>query len=190
MNNDVSKRRKRNDREKIIGEGVDEQSVEHQCQIKQSEDPCLYGNNKHQQELGLGIHGGVAEKQTQIQITHIRPTAEDHAPDIHQQDAAEIEQIEPERTPDIFDGPSQGVVAEQGDEHQQNIAVIKCQRIGDQAPDLSLQNHCPVEDQQIIQQGVLGKLGHQKDQAAAKTDVEHQIGNAFVAVLEAETIEG
>ena len=52
-----------------------------------------------------------------------------------------------------------------------------------------MQDRGPVEDQQTIKNGVLGDLGDQIDQGAAQGNIEHQIGDALVAVLITETLE-
>ena len=71
---------KRNDGEEIIGEGVCQQSVDSQQQIKQGEEPCFDGNDEKQQELCIGKHGGIAEEQAEVQIGDICLPAEKHTP--------------------------------------------------------------------------------------------------------------
>ena len=180
---------KGDDGEAVIGEGIDQQAVEYQNQIDQREDPCFDRNDEKQQELGIGIHGGIAEEQTQIQVVNICPSAEDHTPDIHHHDTAKIEQVEPQCSPDILNGATKGVITEQEHGHQQDIAVEKGEGIGKQAPDLSLKDRVTIKNQQGIEQRVLRDLGHQIDQRTAQTDVKHQIRDALVAVLETETVE-
>ena len=80
--------------EEIHGEGIHQQTVDDKKQIKQREDPRFDGNDEKQQELRVGEHGSIAEEQTQVQVSDICTTAEKHAPDVHQHDAAQIKQIE------------------------------------------------------------------------------------------------
>ena len=89
----------------------------------------------------------------------------------------------------MFHCATNGIVAEKSHCHQQEIAVIKGQRIGEEPPDLTGHNCITVKNQQRVQNCILRYLGHQVHQRAAKTDVLHQIGDAFIPVLEAETVE-
>ena len=67
--------------------------------------------------------------------------------------------------------------------------MIEGQGIGDQSPNLALQDGLTVKDQQGIKQSVLGDLSHEIHQSAAKADIKHQIGDALAAVLKAETVK-
>lgn len=73
----------RNDAEKIIGEGRGKEIKGHDHQVNQSEEPGLHRNDEEQQKMGIGIHGGVAQEEAQVQVGHIRLSAEDQAPQIH-----------------------------------------------------------------------------------------------------------
>ena len=76
--------------EEVIGERFHKQSINYQCQIHQGENPGLYRDDEHQQETGLGIHGGIGKEQTQIQIADVGAATEDHAPDVHHHNATQI----------------------------------------------------------------------------------------------------
>ena len=140
--------------EKTVGEvsrkGQCNDIVEHQQDIQQSEDPCLHRNDEKQQEACVGIHGGVGKKQTHIQMIGGGCSTEEQAEQVHHNDACYIEQIEPESTPDVFDGPSQRVVAQQCDQGKDHISAAVGQRIGDQPPDLTLEDQFPVEGKEIV----------------------------------------
>ena len=159
------------------------------CQIQQRKNPGFDGNDEHDQELGFGVHGGIAQEQAQVQVIHTGPAAEDHAVDVHHQDAAEVEQIELAGAPGVFHGPADGIVAEEEDDHHQGTAHRVGQRIGDQPPDLSLEDQRPVKNEILVEDRTFRKLGHEIDQCGADADVEHQIGDALVPVLEAEPLK-
>ena len=180
---------KRNDGEEIVGEGICNQIVDNHKQIEYGKNPGFNGNDKKQKEPGIGEHGGIAEKKTQIQIGYICPSTENHTPDVHHQDTAQIEQVEPECAPDALYGAAKGIVTEQCHSHEEQIAVIKGERVGDEPPNLPTQNGCTVENQKGIQQGILRKLRHQIHQYTAEGNVQHQIRNAFIAVLKTETVK-
>ena len=175
----------RNHGEQIVGEGVKEKIHQNDGQIKQCEDPCLYGDNEEEEELSVREKGCVAQEQAQVQIGNICSSTEDQTENIHHQNACQIEQIEPKGTPNMFHGLSQRIVTEQGNSHQQQIINPVSQRIADQTPDLSLQNQIPVKVQQVIEGVVSQHLAHHIYHSGAKSDVQHQIGNTFVFILEA-----
>ena len=152
---------KRNHGEAVVGEGIGQQAVQYQRQIYQRKDPCLHRNDEEQKELRVREHGGIAEEQTQVQISYISLTAKDHAPDIHQHNAGEVEQIETQSTPDILHGTAEGIITEKTHSHQKHIAVIESQRIADQSPDLTMKDRGTVKNQQGIEQGIPGDLCHQ-----------------------------
>lgn len=58
-------------------------AVDRQRQIDQRKDPGLDRNDIQQQEPGIGIHSGKAQKQAHIQIGDICPAAKEHRIDIH-----------------------------------------------------------------------------------------------------------
>ena len=180
---------KGNNGEEVIGEGIEQQSVHHQRQIKQGEYPCFDRDDKKKKELRIWEKGGVTEEQTQIQITHICLAAKNHAPDVHHKHTAQIEQIESKGAPEIFHGPAQTIITEENQCEKQNVAMEKSQRISEQPPNLSLQNSGAVKNQKIVENGILGELSHQIDQCTTQTDVQHQIGNAFIPMLKAEAIK-
>ena len=141
--------------------------------------------------MGIREHGGVAQKQAQVQVGDAGGAAEDQAVNVHQHHTGEIEQVEFQGAPGVFHHPAQRIVAEQGDGNEQQIAVSGAvgQRIGKQPPDLPMEDGLPVEAQQIIQGVVAGKLAHKVDNGAAHADVEHQVGDALVPVFVAEKIK-
>ena len=53
-----------------------------------------------------------------------------------------------------------------------------------------MKNCLPVKAQQIIQDIVIGEDTHEINNGSSNADVEHQIGNAFVTVFIAESLEG
>ena len=135
------------DREQIGGEGIEQQTKQHDGQVKEGEDPGLHRDDEEQQETGIGVKGGVGQEQTQIEIVYICLTAEDKTVHIHHEDAGEVEQVEPESAPGVFHSPSQGIVADQIQKLVENIAVQGGQGIGEQPPNLALQDQISVEAQ-------------------------------------------
>ena len=158
-------------------------------QVKQGEDPCLHGDDEEQQEMGIGVQRCVCQEQAQVQGAHIGIAAEDHAEYIHHQNAGKIEQVEAESAPDVFHGPSQGIITEQADEGIENIAAVIGKGIGDQPPYLTLENQSPVKIEQVVENVIACHIAHDVHQTRAQGNVEHQVGNTPIAVAEAETVE-
>ena len=180
---------KGNDAEEIAGEGKGEQIHQHDHQIHQREQPGLHRDNEEQQELGIREDGGIAEEQAQVQVRDAGRAAEKHAVHIHHYNAGQIEQIEPQCAPALLHDPTDRIVAEQRNEHQQGTADHVGQRIGEQPPDLTLQNGSAVKAKQIIQNRLSCHIAHDIDNGSAKDDVKHQVGNALVSVFVAVQIE-
>ena len=172
-----------NQGEKVVGEGVGEQARQDNHQIQQSENPCFDRDDIEQQEMGVGIHGGVTQEQAHVQVVHIRGAAENHAVNVHQQNAGEVEQIEFEGAPAIFHSPAQRKIAEQADQLKQNVLPVSGQGIGNQTPHLTLENQVPVKIQKIVQERITAQNSHHIDNSGADGNIEHQIGNALVSVL-------
>ena len=174
--------------EEIIGEGSGEEINSHHHQVDQSENPGFHGDDEEEQEVGIGIHGGVAQEHAQIQIGHIGLAAENQTVNIHQHHAGEVEEVEFESTPAVLHGPSQRPVAEEGNGDQQDTVVSGAvnQGIGEKTPDLALQDGFPVEAEQGIEHIVSGHLTDEVDHGGTRCNIEHQVGNAAVAVFETE----
>ena len=88
--------------------------------------------------MGVGVHGGICQKQAQIQIINIGYAPHKHSVYIHQNDAGKIKQIEAERTPCVFNGPSKRIVAKKTDSREKEAAGIVGKDIGEQPPNLPL----------------------------------------------------
>ena len=183
--------RKRNQTEEVVGEGKGEKIQQYNGQIKQGKDPGFYGDNKEQKEMGVGIHGGIAQKQTQIQIGNISTSAKNKTVHIHQNKSGEIKQIEFQSTPDVFHSPSQRPITEQRNGDQKKIAVAGSisEGIGEQTPDLSLENAGAVIAQKGIECVVTCHLAYQIDNGSTNGNIEHQVGDALVAICVAESLK-
>lgn len=120
-------------------------------QVQQGKNPRFHRDNKEKQEGGLGIHGGIAEEQTQIQVADRSVAVEDHGVYVHEHDTGQVEEVKFQRSPLVFHGPSQRVVAQQQNKLEQNVAACHGQRIGNQPPDLTVKNGAAVKAEQIIQ---------------------------------------
>ena len=131
----------------------------------------------------------VAEEEAHVQIGHIGLTAKEQAVYIHHNNAGEIEQIESQCAPEGLHGSTQGVVTVQHQGHQQDIAVIESQRIGEQSPDLTVENGRAVKDQQAVENVASGHGSEQIHQATAQRNVKHQVGDTFITILITETLE-
>ena len=180
-----------NHAEEIVGEGGSEEIQCNDCQIQQSKDPGLYGDNKEQQKMRVGIHGGITEKQTQIQIGNIGLSAKDQTPDIHHYHTSEVKKIKFKGTPCVFHGSAQRPVAKQGNGNQKKIAVACAidKGEGDQTPDLTVENTFPVETKQIIQGVVSSHLANKINNCGTCGNVKHQVRNTHVTVLKAEAFK-
>lgn len=176
-------------REDIVGEFAAKNTDQNDCQIEQRKDPCLHRDDKQQQEIGIGIHGGKAQEQAHVQIINIRLTVKDHGVNIHQQNTAEVEQIEFQRAPLALHGIAQRVIADQTDQHEKNITVIHGQRICKQPPYLPVEDQRPVEEQQGIQKEIAHDLTHEVYHRIADADIEHQIRDAHPPVFVAEALK-
>lgn len=172
--------------EDIVGEGVAKDADQNDCQIQKSKDPGLDRDNKEQQEVRLREKGRIAEEETHIQIVDICLAAEDHGVNIHEYDAGKIEQVKFQCAPCPLHDSAQRIIAQKADKHHQDAAAEHGQRIGNEPPDLSMEDRCPVEHQKVIEQIVSGNIAHQINNGVADADIKHQIGNALIAVLIAE----
>ena len=179
---------KGNDTEQIIGERQGYQIQYNDDQIKQGEDPCLDRDKEKQKKMSIRIQRGITEEQTEVQISDICLATQDHAVDIHQNHAGEIEQIEFQCSPDILHGTTKRIVTQQGNGNQNQIAVAGSvgEGVGKQPPDLSLQNAFPVEAEDTVQSIVSGHLTYQINDGGTYSDIQHQIWNAFISVCVAE----
>ena len=128
---------KRNDGEQIHGEGS-EKTQQNDDQIDQSEDPGLYRNDKEDEDLSVGEEGGIGQEETHVQISRGGSTAEDHAIDVHQENAGKVENVESEGSPDVLNGLSQRIIAQEYKGGQKDISAAEAEWVGDQTPDLSL----------------------------------------------------
>jgi len=129
-----------NHREEIVGEGKGNQINQDNCQIHQCKQPGFHRNDEEQKKLGIRIQRRVAQEQTQIQVCHTGLTTEDHAVDIHHNNAADVKKVKPQRSPVMFHNSADGVVAVQGDQHQDGIGDLIGQGIGNKPPNLPLEN--------------------------------------------------
>ena len=170
--------------EEIVGEGASEEVQGNDGQIDEGKDPGLYGDDEEQQEVGIGIHGGITQEHAQIQISDIRLAAKDQTPDIHQHHTGEIEEVKLESSPAVFHGPAQRPVAEQGNGNEQQIVVSGAvnQGEGHKPPDLTVEDALPVEAKQGIQAVVSGHLADDINNGSACGNIQHQIGNALITV--------
>ena len=157
--------------------------------------------------MGIGIQGGIAQEQAQVQIiTHTAVdtvkgidhtaagngnAAQAHGKHIHHQHAGQVEKIKPQCTPDIFHGTPQGIIADEGNSHQEQVGATAAigQRERNQTPNLALQNQLAVEAKNIIQHHAAGGHANQIYQRTAQRNIQHQIGNALIPVLKTETFE-
>lgn len=174
--------------EEIVGEEVEDTQNDDE-QIKQRQIPGLHGNDEKQGKLGIGVEGGIGQEQAQVQIVGAGHAAEDQAVHVHQQDSGEVEQIEPEGAPEIFNGPSQGVVAQEHQGGPEDVAGEVQEYVAEQPPDLTLEDQTAVKIEPVGDHAA-GIDGAQKiHRHSAQGDVKHQIGDALVAVSEAEPVE-
>ena len=180
-----------NDGEEVGGEGIGNKIIDHQTQIEQTEEPGLDRDDEEQQKMGIGIHGGETQEQAEVQIGDAGITTENHAVDIHHHNTAEIKQIKPEGAPCIFDGSSQRVITEERNADEQQIAVTCAigEGIGEESPDLTVENAGPIEAEQIVKGVVARDLDHHINDGSTDCNVQHQIRNAFVAVFVTEPVE-
>ena len=179
------------DGKKVGREAERKEIQQYNCQIDQSEEPGFYGDDKKQQETGVGVHGGVTKEQTEIQIGHVGPSTENQTVDVHQYHAGKIEEIKPEGTPAHLHGSAQCVVTEKGDGNEQQIGIARTvgQGIGEKPPHLAPENQTAVKQQQTVQSIVTGHLADNIDDGSAYRNIKHEIGNTFVPVPYTETVK-
>ena len=104
----------RNDTEEIVREGIGKEIQTYNTKIDEGKNPCLHRDDEKQQEMSVRVHGGITQKQTQIQICHICLPTENQTPDIHHYHTGKIEQVKFECSPAVFHGTAQRPVAKQG----------------------------------------------------------------------------
>ena len=105
---------------------------------------------------------------------------------IHQYHTGKVEDVEFGGAPLAFHGGAQRVVADQRNDHKQNIAVPQSQGVGDQPPDLSAENQSAVEAKKTVERGITGHRADQIHNGIAERDIEHQVGDSLTAVHIAE----
>ena len=155
---------------------------ENDRQVHQGKEPGLHRDDEKQQKAGVGVQGGKAQEQAHVQVIHAGGVARDHAEHIHQHHAGEIEDVEFQGAPLPLHSTPKGIVAQKGNQHKENVAVHQGQRIGNEPPDLPPENIGPAEAQQIVENGVPCKHGDEVHHGIAQGDIEHQVGNALIAV--------
>ena len=116
-------------------------------------------------------------------------TAKKQTVDIHHHNAAEIEQVKAKCTPNLLHGTAEGIVAIEHEGHQQYVAVVEGEGIGNQSPNLTVQDRSAIKDQKIVQNVVLRDGTDQIHKATAQGNVEHQIGNTLIPILETESLK-
>ena len=105
-----------------------------------------------------------------------------HAEGIRQQNAGEVEQVKFQCTPYIFHGPAQREIANQSNGGEEDRTGIVGQGVGEKPPDLPLEDQLPVKAKPLVENIGFGKHAHQIHDGAADGDIQHQIGDAFVAM--------
>ena len=80
-------------------------------------------------------------------------------------------------------------IEEVEEQQREETACIVCEYIGDQTPDLTLQDRCLVKAQQLQQSGAVCGDGDQGHDRSTDHNVEHQIGNAPILMLIAKDFE-
>ena len=178
-----------NDGEEIVGERQGKQIHNHDRQIKEGEEPCFYRNDKEQQEPGIGIQGGETQKQAQVQIGDAGLPAENHAVKVHHDHAGKVEQVKPQGSPVLLHSSADGIVAVKGNKHQNGLVNLIGDRVGNQTPDLTLQNGGSVKAKQVIQYVVTSHAAHEIDNRGTDHNVQHQVGDTFVFVPVTEQIK-
>ena len=89
----------------------------------------------------------------------------------------------------MFHSASQ-VIEEIEENQPQDTAVIFSKDKCEQSPNLSLQNECLVKAKNGVQVCAIVNHSNNADKRRAESDIQHQIGNTFVPVLEAEAVKG
>jgi hypothetical protein len=82
-----------------------------------------------------------------------------------------------------------GIIANKEYNCDQGVGARICKNEGDQPPDLTSENHLPIKAQKGIENVIVIKKADQIYKARSDEDIEHQIGNAPTAMLEAETLK-
>lgn len=113
--------------------------------------------------------------------------AEHHTENIHQQYAGQIVEIKAEGPNDIFHGSAQGDEAVQEDQRGEHIHW-HCKDKCDEPPYLTFQNLGVVEYQTIIDLRIT-KIVKKCDDECANGNIQRQVGDAFIPVSQAKTIE-
>ena len=139
--------------------------------------------------MGVGVQRGVGQEQAHVQVVHRGVAAENQAVNIHQHQTRQVEEVEPEDAPLIFNGPAQGEVAQQSNGGKQEVSAVVGQGVGKQPPHLAPKDQRPVKIENVVQHGIPGELGHQVHHGAADTDIQHQVGDALVPVAVAQPVK-
>ena len=87
---------------------------------------------------------------------------DEHTENIHHHHAGQIKEVKSQCAPAAFNHHTNGIEAEQADGYQQQIqpaahAAVGGQGVGEQPPDLPLEDGSPVKAQQVVKKIILGK---------------------------------
>ena len=203
---------KANQGEQVMREeqiGVDDLNGDQQ-QVNKPQEPGPNGNDKEYQKLCIGMGRGKHQKQTQLQIKrHVgieigekfrghRNTVDhdrgggtqDHGECVHQQHTGEKENVESQCAHGSFHMPSQMVEEIESDEGQKRTGGgIHNKGEGHEPPDLTLQDLDLIEAQPVVKKtGALDQC-QQIHHSGSDDNIQHQIGNAFVPISQAETVK-
>lgn len=107
--------------------------------------------------------------------------AEEHGENVHKNNSGKIEDIKPKRAHAKLHMPPEHIEKVQKDQSQKTVGRLG-EYIGNQSPNLSLQDQRLIEAQKIKKGSATVKKGKSQDNGIANHDIEHQIGDALVAV--------
>ena len=112
---------------------------------------------------------------------------------VRQKDAREIIEVKAAGTPVIFQHLAELVITEETDNGEEQITARDveqiCEHIGEQPPDLPMQNFGRGEAEKTVDHAAWVNDGQRIGNEIADGDDEHQVRNAAIAVLETEAFE-
>ena len=165
-----------------------------QRQINQRHDPCLDRQDEENHKLAVRVGGSKGQNKAQMQVVGHLPVyrqdvcqvgvfrlgdrafwndgAENHGKDVHQHHTGEIKKIKLQRAHGVFHMLTQHIEEVKENQFQKTASGLG-EDIGDQSPDLTLEDFVFVKAEQFINDISTVYHGHKRHDGIAQDNVDH-----------------
>ena len=153
----------------------------------------LDGDEHHEKDSCVGREGRDGEEQAEVQVGRGDAVAEKKTGEVRQENAREIIEVKAARAPVVLQHLAELVITEETDNGEEQITARDieqiCEHIGEQPPDLPLQDLARGEAEKTVDHAAWVNDGQRIGNEIADGDDEHQVRNAAIAVLETEAFK-